>query len=98
MNNLITDFHMLLHFSLYRKRKTELVRNIKLPIFKWWLNYVYDNLTVWLYVLIHAGTKGVRVPLPCVSQSLSHAEEIDPAYENPLRRETTHVWQGQTQG
>lgn len=42
-------------------------------------------------VLIHTGTKGVRVPLPRVSQSLPHAKEIDPAHENPQLRETTHV-------
>lgn len=38
-----------------------------------------------------AGTKSVRVSLPCVSQGLPHAKETDPTHEDPQLRETTHV-------
>lgn len=44
-----------------------------------------------IFSLIIAGAKGVGVPLPCVSQGVSHAKETYSALKNPQLRETTHV-------
>lgn len=38
-----------------------------------------------------AGTKGVRVPLPHLSQGLPNAKEADSAHEDAQFREASHV-------